>query len=760
MNVDQMLARHELDRAVSVALGRSAVVAVTAPAGFGKTAAADHWRRFGVDDAGPGAQVEVVDDAHLQPERKLAARVAAARAGGPSVILLGRPAGGAFDAVAADPRTAAVGPQYLALDRRALRERFGDDGDAVYALTGGWPIAVWAVTAGPSESGAWPVSLARYLDEQVLGGLEPSLRRLLLDTAVLGRFRAGTAAAVLGEEAPSGLEWFARDHGLLLVDEECSAGTVYRWPDVVTAAVEVLADQEVRKRHRTVARRAAEHLRDIDPLGAAEYAQKAGAFDLLVDIILAQWPELVVSAAADQVEALLAGLPTPWGSRAEVMRVRACCLRTLGREELIPALLARVRVRERAGACTATWVAAVTDAFLLDDRGAVADTTAHAEAEAAAWCPPGQLLRVRILLATVRVRSGVDVGASVTQAIELLDRARELGDPAVIGLARGVAMWGLAVTGRFRELSELSDEARAEAAEGSEGRAGFTGIGRFAEFFVAYWKGDQQRALALFQNLDDAPITADLRWFATAYYAWLVTESGRADLLPGAVAALIGVPDRAKFGFDWPGAKLALRIRIRLSRNEHIGQIDPAAIHDEVSAAMLAGALADSGDLDGASVLISGFADRSLPLHARLHAEVVRAQLAHRAGDRRGVNRHVDAACALAERSGVLQPLLVAGPTLEKLLAGYVRDGGTHRDIAEDVLTLRTRDRAPDPFAGLTYREHEVLELIAEDLALGEIAAELGVSINTVKTHARTIYRKLGVANRRAAAALWSRLSG
>ena len=143
MNVDQRLARHELDRAVSVALGRSAVVAVTAPAGFGKTAAADHWRRFGVDDAGPGAQVEVVDDAHLQPERKLAARVAAARAGGPSVILLGRPAGGAFDAVAADPRTAAVGPQYLALDRRALRERFGDDGDAVYALTD----EVYAITA-------------------------------------------------------------------------------------------------------------------------------------------------------------------------------------------------------------------------------------------------------------------------------------------------------------------------------------------------------------------------------------------------------------------------------------------------------------------------------------------------------------------------------------------------------------------------------------------------------------------------------------
>ena len=45
-------------------------------------------------------------------------------------------------------------------------------------------------------------------------------------------------------------------------------------------------------------------------------------------------------------------------------------------------------------------------------------------------------------------------------------------------------------------------------------------------------------------------------------------------------------------------------------------------------------------------------------------------------------------------------------------------------------------------------REREVLELIAEGLTNPEIAARLYLSLNTVKTHTRNIYGKLGVHNR------------
>jgi NarL family two-component system response regulator LiaR len=49
----------------------------------------------------------------------------------------------------------------------------------------------------------------------------------------------------------------------------------------------------------------------------------------------------------------------------------------------------------------------------------------------------------------------------------------------------------------------------------------------------------------------------------------------------------------------------------------------------------------------------------------------------------------------------------------------------------------------------LTAREAEVLELLQDGRTNAEIATELAIGIETVRTHARNIYRKLGVPSRR-----------
>jgi DNA-binding NarL/FixJ family response regulator len=54
----------------------------------------------------------------------------------------------------------------------------------------------------------------------------------------------------------------------------------------------------------------------------------------------------------------------------------------------------------------------------------------------------------------------------------------------------------------------------------------------------------------------------------------------------------------------------------------------------------------------------------------------------------------------------------------------------------------------------LTRREAEVLPLLQEGRSNAEIALALHVSVETVRTHARNIYRKLGVSSRRELAAL------
>ncbi|MEX0786126.1 MAG: response regulator transcription factor [Dehalococcoidia bacterium] len=57
----------------------------------------------------------------------------------------------------------------------------------------------------------------------------------------------------------------------------------------------------------------------------------------------------------------------------------------------------------------------------------------------------------------------------------------------------------------------------------------------------------------------------------------------------------------------------------------------------------------------------------------------------------------------------------------------------------------------PAVVRALSPREQEVLELLARGRRNKEIAAQLGVSVGTVKTHLRHIYRKLTVADRTAA---------
>jgi len=84
---------------------------------------------------------------------------------------------------------------------------------------------------------------------------------------------------------------------------------------------------------------------------------------------------------------------------------------------------------------------------------------------------------------------------------------------------------------------------------------------------------------------------------------------------------------------------------------------------------------------------------------------------------------------------------------------GDPRSAGVLVDEASAVLAALPRDGRglPDPVApaeSLTEREHAVLVRLQEDVPLRQIGTELFISHNTVKSHARAVYRKLGVSSR------------
>jgi DNA-binding NarL/FixJ family response regulator len=73
--------------------------------------------------------------------------------------------------------------------------------------------------------------------------------------------------------------------------------------------------------------------------------------------------------------------------------------------------------------------------------------------------------------------------------------------------------------------------------------------------------------------------------------------------------------------------------------------------------------------------------------------------------------------------------------------------------IARSVLNLFARLAGPPPEQGLSEREKATLELLVQGLTTKEIAGRLGLSIHTVDTHLRNIYRKLHVHSRAGAVA-------
>jgi DNA-binding NarL/FixJ family response regulator len=104
-----------------------------------------------------------------------------------------------------------------------------------------------------------------------------------------------------------------------------------------------------------------------------------------------------------------------------------------------------------------------------------------------------------------------------------------------------------------------------------------------------------------------------------------------------------------------------------------------------------------------------------------------------------------------ALRAGACGYLLKRTPPAEIADAIQVaRDGGSPMSphIARQVVGFFHRSPPPKPDHSLTTREQQVLDLLIDGKAYKEIAHDLGVSIDTVRTHVRKVYDKLHIHSR------------
>ncbi len=162
-------------------------------------------------------------------------------------------------------------------------------------------------------------------------------------------------------------------------------------------------------------------------------------------------------------------------------------------------------------------------------------------------------------------------------------------------------------------------------------------------------------------------------------------------------------------------------------------------------------------DLDGAEAHLTAVGAAPTTLRTRVTADILRALSASVREDGERALRSLDRALLAAAPQEMRRPFLDRAGGLGGLLARRVELGTGAARFAVELLSRmgRAAPSTPHPLRVvaplLTPRETVVLRYLASTLTNSEIATELSVSINTVKTHQQTAYRKLGVTGRREA---------
>jgi LuxR family transcriptional regulator, maltose regulon positive regulatory protein len=267
-----------------------------------------------------------------------------------------------------------------------------------------------------------------------------------------------------------------------------------------------------------------------------------------------------------------------------------------------------------------------------------------------------------------------------------------------------------------------------------------------------------------------------VRWLSDA-----VAGSVQAGYGLGATAA----PDQSAGGYGAAAAIAVLDAEISLAAGEReraratlagLGRPDgdgrPAASGPAVdvvaqpeaaicAARLLIAESDDKGAIEQVAPLIAGAAG-ACAITDRISA-LLSAVIAHRRlNEASEAAELLSLALALAEPEEACGPFVAAGPPLRSALTVLITPSNRCAGFAGRILD-RFDGRLPRPGAGhpaalLTDSELAVLRFLPSHMTNQEIAEALFLSINTIKTHLSSVYRKLGVANRRQAIAQGRRL--
>jgi LuxR family maltose regulon positive regulatory protein len=250
-------------------------------------------------------------------------------------------------------------------------------------------------------------------------------------------------------------------------------------------------------------------------------------------------------------------------------------------------------------------------------------------------------------------------------------------------------------------------------------------------------EGDRLAALGLLdeaERLYVGDFSPDVRPVAASRARLLLAEGRWPEAVAWARERGLSVEDELSYLREFEHITLA---RVLVAR--YAAERAERPLHDATRLLQRLLAAADEGGRTGSVIDILVVLALARQLQGDLHAALAPLSRALTLGEPEGYVRiFVDEGPPMAALLNAVAQRGTAAPHARRLLAGFGPPAGG----------VPAQRGLIDP---LSARELDVLRLLASDLDGPDIARELVVSLNTVRTHTKNIYAKLGVNSRRAA---------
>src|SRR5690242_10928901 len=665
--------------------------------------------------------------------------------------------------------------------------------DPLYSRTEGWAaglrLAALSLAGHPdperfaAEFGGSERTVAEYLMAEVLERQPEQARQLLLRTSILPRVNGELADLLTGgsggERVLQGLE----EAGAFVISLDARRSW-FRYhqlfADLLQLELRGSRPTELPALHEAAAGWYAEHGYPVEAVRQAQAAQDwALAARVLSDRwvglglaglggtvheLLTRFPAGVIAADAE-LAARVAGDQLARGSLEEAERCLALATRTL---ESVPA--------DRRGRAQA--VLAVVRMRLARQRGDL--TTVAGEAQRllapAVTADPAQYDTARAALGgDLRALALIDLGIAEAWTARFDEAYRHLDDG--IALARQIGRPYLEVTGlahlaqleswrSFRLGAQRGLQAIELATEHGWADEPVAGLAYLALGVAMVTQGrleEAEHALSQAERTVRAEVepAAGMR----LYYGRGMLEfvSGRHDAALNAFQAA----ERLAGSLVTPHT-LAPRLRSHLLQTlvrtgetrrveQALADLDgPERARGEIRIAEASLRLAQD-DPTAAAAVLAPVIDCSVVMpNAHLwevQALLLQAIAGDALGDAGAARRALEQALDLAEPESLLFPFLYDPEP--GLLDRHRRSGTAHAGLIAEILNVLAGQKPGSPPAGprhlrepLSHAEVRVLRYLPTKLSAPEIADELYLSVNTVKTHMRHLYDKLGAHRR------------